>query len=51
MKTGTDTVGPGHNLIIEDTTSKTVMNPTEDVLGITIGITNDNTGVIHHAHT
>ena len=51
MKTGTDAVGPGHNLIIENTTAKTAMTPTETILGPTIGTTNDNTGIIHDAHT
>ena len=42
---------PGHNLIIKDTTAKTAMTPREAILGPTIGTTNDNTGVIHDAHT
>ena len=45
-KAGTDVVGPGHNLIINDTTAQTAMTPTETILGPTIGTTNNITGVI-----
>ena len=51
MKTGTYAVGSGHNLIIKDTAAKAATTPTEAVLGLTIGTTNDHTGVIHDAHT
>ena len=51
MKTSTDAVGPGHNLIIKDITAKTTMTSTEAILGPTIGTTNDNTGGIYDAHT
>ena len=51
MKTGTDTVDPDHNLIIEDTTAKVAITPTEAILGHIIGTTGDITGVVHADHT
>ena len=51
MKTGTNTVDPDHNHIIEATTDKVTMTPIEAVLGHTIGTADDITGVIHDAYT
>ena len=51
MKTGTDTVGLGHNPIIADYTSKVAMIPTEAIPGHTTGTTDNITGVVHNAHT
>ena len=50
MKGWTDTVGPGHNLIIKYITTKTAMTK-EAILGPTIGTTNDITRIIHDTHT
>ena len=46
MKTGTDAVGPDHNPIIEDTTAKVNMTPTEAIPGHTTRTTDDIIGII-----
>ena len=46
MKTGTDTVGLGHNPILTDTTGKVAMTLTEAVPGHITGATGDITGVL-----
>ena len=51
MKTGTNTVDPDHNHIIEDTAAKVTITPTKAILGHTIGTGDDITGGIHDAHT
>ena len=51
MKTGTDVVGPDHNLIITDTTAKVAMTLTEAIPSQITGTTENITGVIHNAHT
>ena len=51
MKTGTNAVDPDHIHIMEDTTSKVTITPTEAVLGHTIGTADDITRGIHDAHT
>ena len=50
MKTGTNAVDPDHNHIIEDTTAKVVITPTEAILGHTIETTGDITEVVHAVH-
>ena len=51
MKTGTDAVGPDHNVIIEDMSATVDMTPMEAIPGHTIGTTDDITGVIQKAQT